>query len=236
MSIYGYCRISRKTQNIERQVRNITAIYPTAKIIKEIHTGSSLLGRKELNSLIKRLRPGDTVVFDSACRMSRNAQEAIELYEQLYDQGISLVFLKEPHINTEVYKEAISKHINVKTDSHNPALGTLYSHLIAAINDYTKAIAREQIKLVFEQAEKELIDHRQTTIEGIQVAKQAGKKVGISKGTKLITQKSIEAKKIILKHSRHFGGDLTNKEVMCLADISENSFYKYIKELQAESH
>ena len=30
MSVYGYCRISTPQQNIERQVRNITAAYPTA--------------------------------------------------------------------------------------------------------------------------------------------------------------------------------------------------------------
>ena len=29
MQIYGYCRISTPRQNIERQVRNIAAAYPT---------------------------------------------------------------------------------------------------------------------------------------------------------------------------------------------------------------
>ena len=34
MQIYGYCRISTPQQNIERQVRNILAAYPTAHIIR----------------------------------------------------------------------------------------------------------------------------------------------------------------------------------------------------------
>ena len=91
--IYGYCRISRKTQNIDRQVRNITAAYPTAHIIKEAFTGTKIVGRKELDKLLRVLKEGDTVVFDSASRMSRNVDEAVGLYQELYDQGISLIFL-----------------------------------------------------------------------------------------------------------------------------------------------
>ena len=48
MAIYGYCRISTAKQNIDRQVRNILAVYPKAKIIKETFTGTKFQGRKEL--------------------------------------------------------------------------------------------------------------------------------------------------------------------------------------------
>ena len=47
MDIYGYCRISQKKQNIERQVRNILSVYPTAIIIREAFTGRKIEGRKE---------------------------------------------------------------------------------------------------------------------------------------------------------------------------------------------
>lgn len=47
MAIYGYCRISQKKQNIERQVRNILNVYPTAIIIREAFTGRKIEGRKE---------------------------------------------------------------------------------------------------------------------------------------------------------------------------------------------
>ena len=102
--IYGYCRISTKTQSIERQERNILAAYPTAKrIYKEAATGTKLQGRKELDKLLAAIHPGDTIIFDSVSRMSRSADEGSELYEQLFQKGINLVFLKEPHINTDVY-------------------------------------------------------------------------------------------------------------------------------------
>ena len=107
MKLYGYCRISTRKQNIERQVRNILAVFPDAIIIKEIYTGTKFQGRKELEKLLKIVRTGDTIVFDSVSRMSRNAEEGFQLYEELFCKGINLIFLKEPHINTDTYKKAM---------------------------------------------------------------------------------------------------------------------------------
>ena len=52
MSIYGYCRISTKKQNIERQVRNILAVHPDAIIVREVYTGTKFQGRKELDKIL----------------------------------------------------------------------------------------------------------------------------------------------------------------------------------------
>ena len=114
MCLYGYCRISRKSQNIERQVRNITAAFPAAHIVKEAFTGTKIEGRKELDKLLKVLKAGDTVIFDSASRMSRNEEEAIQLYEELFNKNITLIFLKEPHIR--------GKYILVYQVHNNPRL------------------------------------------------------------------------------------------------------------------
>ena len=95
MIIYGYCRISTTKQNIDRQVRNILAVYPDAKIVKETYTGIKFQGRKELDKILKKVKTGDTIVFDSVSRMSRTADEGFRLYQELFEQGINLVFLKE---------------------------------------------------------------------------------------------------------------------------------------------
>ncbi len=73
--IYGIYRISKPSQNIQRQVRNILAIYPDAIIILETYTGTKLQGRKEFEKVLKQIRCGDTLVFDYVSRMSRNAKE-----------------------------------------------------------------------------------------------------------------------------------------------------------------
>ena len=97
--IFGYCRISTPQQSIERQARNILRAYPTAILYEEAYTGTKL-DRPKFKVLLKRVKPGDTIIFDEVSRMSRNADEGFELYKELYDKGVELVFLKEPHINT----------------------------------------------------------------------------------------------------------------------------------------
>ena len=78
MQIYGYCRISTPQQNIERQVRNILAAYPTAHILQEVYTGTTYQGRRELDKLLHSVQAGDTIVFDSVSRMSRSADEGCQ--------------------------------------------------------------------------------------------------------------------------------------------------------------
>lgn len=234
MCIYGYCRISRKTQNIERQERNIKEVYPEAHIIKEAYTGTTTAGRKELDKLLKIVKENDTIVFDSASRMSRNADEAIALYEELFNKNINLIFLKEPHINTETYKRTLENQININTNTGNEATDTFINSILEALNNYTIDLAREQIKLVFAQAQKEVEDLHQRTAEGMITAKLNGKQVGQPKGAKLITKKSIEAKEKIKKYSKSFDGNLSDDEVITLTGISRKTYYKYKKEMKEE--
>lgn len=218
--IYGYCRISRREQNIERQIRNILAIEPTAKLYQEAFTGTKIEGRKELEKLLKILKSGDTIIFDSVSRMSRSTEEGAELYFKLYNQGINLIFIKEKYINTEVYKRALGNKLEATGNK-------IADEYIEATNRVLKLLAKEQIRIAFEQSEKEVKDLRQRTSEGIETAKQNGKKIGLVSGTKLITKKSIEYKAKIEKLlSSH-----TDKEIMELTGLARNTYYKYKKQL-----
>ena len=64
------------------------------------------------------------------------------------------------------------------------------------------ALAEEQIKTAFEQSEKEVNDLHARISQGIREVQRNGTKVGISKGTKLTTDKSIKCNEIIKKHSK----------------------------------
>ena len=226
MQVYGYCRISTKKQSIERQVRNIRSAYPEAHIVTEAYTGTSV-NRPEWNRLYRILMPGDTVVFDSVSRMSRNAEEGFALYEELYRSGVELIFLKEHHIDTETYKKALSGSIAMT--------GTNVDFILMGVNEYLLALAKEQIRLAFEQAEKEVTDLRQRTKEGLVTAKLSGKQVGRKKGERLETRKAAECKEIIRRHSCDFGGSLSDRELIRLTGLSRNSFYKYKRELKEET-
>ena len=107
--IFGYCRVSRPSQRIERQITNITRIYPDAIIIKEIHTRTSMDGRKEWAKLMRKVRAGDVLVFDSVSRMSGNEEEGFNEYKRLFEMGVELEFLNEPTINTSLLRDA-QKH------------------------------------------------------------------------------------------------------------------------------
>ena len=137
--IYGYCRISTPQQNIDRQERNILEVFSNAHIVKEVYTGTKTEGRKEWSKLYKLVKKEAaaandiTIVFDSVSRMSRNAEEGFNLYEELYNMGINLVFLKEPHINTDTYKNAISTKVQMT--------GTNADILLKAINEYLMTLA-----------------------------------------------------------------------------------------------
>lgn len=224
MKQYGYCRISTRKQNIERQVRNILAVFPNAIIIREIYTGTKFQGRKELEKILKIVYPGDTIIFDSVSRMSRNAEEGFQLYEELFRKGINLVFLKEPHINTDTFKKAMGNQLDMTGDT--------VDLILEGINRYLLELAKSQIRLAFEQAEKEVSDLRQRTKEGIETARLNGKQIGQLTGRTYKTKKSKAAKIIILKHNKDFGGSLNDIETIKQAGISRKSFYKYKKELK----
>lgn len=223
MRQYGYCRISTGKQNIERQVRNIRASYPEAVIVKETYTGTKFQGRKELEKILAKAEPGDRIIFDSVSRMSRNAEEGYRLYEELFRRDISLVFLKEPHINTETYKKAVRNQIALT--------GEKVDLILEGVNRYLMELAREQIRLAFEQAEKEVADLHQRTREGIETARLNGKQIGQARGNTFETKKAKMAKEIIRKHNKSFGGSLTDAETMKQAGVSRKSFYKYKREL-----
>ena len=221
--IYGYCRISRAKQSIERQIRNIKAVYPEAVIIEEVFTRTRI-DRKEWNKLTSKVKCGDTIVFDSVSRMSGNAEEGFTAYEELYNSGVNLVFLKEPHINTDTYKQALQNNVVLT--------GGTVDYILEGVNKYLLALAKEQIKLAFEQSEKEVEDLHQRTREGLITAKLNGKQVGQKKGTKLTTKKSVAAKEVIAKHSKDFNGTLSDIDVMKLTGLSRNTYYKYKAEMK----
>ena len=230
--IYGYCRISTPKQNIERQLRNILAEYPAAVIKQEAYTGTTM-HRPEWEKLLKIVKPGDTIVFDSVSRMSRDAEEGCQIYMELYSQNINLVFLKEHHIDTATYRADMEKQLNIATTGDG-ATDELLQTIAKALNTYIRRLSEKQIRLAFDQAEKEVQDLRQRTKEGIETARQAGKQIGCATGAKLHTKKSDEVKAVIRKHSKDFGGSLSDADCMKLAECARNTYYKYKSELKTE--
>jgi len=217
-TIYGYVRISTKTQSIDRQIQNIKNEYPDVIIVQEVYTGKTII-RPQWQKLLNSVKSGDTIVFDAVSRMSRNADEGVATYFDLFNNGVSLVFLKEPYINTEVYAENIKDRLALQ--------GTDEDEIFKGLNNYFRKLAIRQIRIAFEQAEKEIQYTSQRTKEGIAIARLNGKHIGGQKGVTHITKKQKDSMKAIQKYSKEFDGSLSDKDCMKLIGISHNSFYKY---------
>ena len=244
--IYGYCRISTYKQNIERQERNIKTLFPEAVIIKEVFTGTQE-NRPEWRKLYRHVDRGDMIIFDSVSRMSRNAEEGFRIYRELFDRGVELVFLKERHIDTSAFKEAMTGVVSVEINAGDVATNDLVRSIMEAVNRFMMNKCEADIQKAFEQSEKEVLDLRQRTKEGIITAKLKGARIGTQKGDSFLIKKRNPIIKIIRERSRDFGGPLNDRELLAVlahteitipqdskgtamkvpAKISRNTFYRY---------
>ncbi len=220
--IWGYARISTVKQSLQRQIDNIREAYPDAVVIEESYTGTTT-DRPAWNKLQKQLKPGDLVVFDEVSRMSRNAEEGFALYQELYERGINLVFLKEPGINTEVFRSTAQIALTGND---------IADEYIRATNRVLMMLAKKQIEIAFQTAEREVDFLHKRTSEGVRRAQAEGKQVGRAQGAKIETKKAKKVKEIILEHSKDFGGSLKDTEVMKLAGCARNTYYKCKNELK----
>ena len=231
MKYYGYARISTKKQSLDRQIENICKYETTTKIIKEEYTGTTSnrpAWKRLKNTVLRDIAKGEevTIIFDEVSRMSRNVSEGVAEYFELYKAGISLVFLKEPYINTEVYRNSFG-HIQTVGNE----IADIY---ITATNKVLEILATEQITKAFEQAEKEVKDLQQRTAEGMKASGAAEKISKAKTGMNYTTKKSKEKKELIKALSKDFDGDKSDIECIKLCGISRNSYYKYKAELKAE--
>ncbi len=232
--IYGYCRISTAKQSIERQITNISKEYPTAVIRQEVYTGTKS-NRPEWQKLMRTIKKGDTIIFDSVSRMSRNAEEGFATYMELYNKGINLVFLKESTVNTDTFKSVLGDtKLNTTVSTNDSDTDKLVNDIMSAVSSYITRLAEKQIQLAFEQSEKEVSDLRQRTSEGLREARANGKRIGNVCGSKFTTTKSIDSKLAILNRAKAFGGIYPDKDLIRLLNIRSNTYYKYKAELKAE--
>lgn len=241
---FGYVRVSTQTQRYDRQIKNIldyAGELSIEKIYREKFTGTKV-ERPEFQKLLKVVKSGDVIIFDSVSRMSRDAQEGFEIYMDLFTKGIELVFIKEPFCNTEAFKELQKKQIECLPDTGNMAVNELMDSIVKALNKYALEVLKQQIKAVFEQSEKEVVDLHKRVSEGMKASQRKNeelpeserKQIGRVAGQKVETKKSKEMKRNIKKMSKDFEGNLSDKEILAILKIARNSFYKYKKELLQE--
>lgn len=241
--LYGYARVSTQSQRLDRQIKSIEEYAGERRIeriYREKFTGTKL-DRPEFKRLLKVVKSGDTIIFDSVSRMSRTAEEGYQLYMELMQNGIELVFINEPHISTAYYKKMQAHKIKI-ANSGKASVDKLINTVLEAITEFQNDETREKIRVAFEQSQKEVDDLHTRIAAGIKATKENNmflpeterKQIGRITGQKVETKKSRDAKAKIRKMSKDFDGNMTDKEILEILSISRNTFYKYKRELLAE--
>lgn len=231
--VYGYVRVSTVNQKTQRQIDNIKGYNSDAIIREEKQSGKDIENRAVFKKLLSDVKSGDTIIFDEVSRMSRNAQEGYELYMDLMNKDIKLVFLKEHHIDTDEYKRRTENHIQ-KIASQNEKMDKLINGILELVADFEKENLKDNIRLAFEQAEHERLFLIKRVTEG---KDKSEKHQGRPKGSKNIkSDKADHVKKVIREQSKDFDGKFSDAKIMreYLQGIARNTYYKYKKELAEE--
>lgn len=240
--IYGYLRISTKHQDISRQRVNILREYPTAILYEETHSGGDYNGCVVLDKLLKIVEGGDTIVFDSVSRFSRDNITGPLEYKRLFKDNINLVFLNEPYINTDNYRKALDIAI--------PRTGTFVDPILQGVEEALLQLAEKQVQDAFNQANKELLDIRSRTSQALQKKIAENKdlpekqqiRIGNQKGDTFTTKKkAIAIKRIVEGIENQYSDEMIMNNIAGdlrkqlpdskYKDISRNTYYSYKREV-----
>ena len=97
--LFGYMRVSSKSQDSKngeaRQKEALLAFGVEEKnLFYDVMTGKDMK-RPQLEELKKYLREGDSVVVSELSRLGRDTKGVITLVEELHENGVSVISLKE---------------------------------------------------------------------------------------------------------------------------------------------
>src|SRR5690625_3787856 len=151
--IIGYARVSSKSQNLARQIKELQD-FGCEKIFQEKQSGKNFLERTIYKELRSKLRFGDVLVVHDLSRFGRNKEEIRDEWEALMEEEIDIVVLNMPILDTRKYKGL-------------EGVGQLISDLVLTLLSWMVDEERERI--------------RSAQREGIEIAKRKGKYKGRKK-------------------------------------------------------
>ena len=149
-NLYGYVRVSPKEQNLDRQILALREFgIPENLIFQEKQSGKDF-ERPVYKRLVKKLKPGDTLVIKSIDRLGRNYDEILEQWRIITkEKRTDIVVLDMPLLDTRQGRDLT---------------GTLSADIVLQLLSYIA------------QTEREFIRQRQ--VEGIAAAKARGVQFG----------------------------------------------------------
>ena len=153
-NVYGYVRVSTKEQNLDRQILALHEFgIPENMIFQEKQSGKDF-ERPVYKRLVKKLKPGDTLLIKSIDRLGRNYDEILEQWRILTkEKQVDIEVIDMPLLNTDYERDGLT--------------GVFVTDLVLQILAYVAETERRFI--------------RQRQAEGIASAKRRGVKFGAVK-------------------------------------------------------
>lgn len=191
---YYYARVSSKEQNLNRQIAAFRSLGATDReIITDKESGKDLNrpGYQALKNAM--LRRGDTLVVKSLDRLSRNKADIHNELRFFKENGIRLKVIDLPTTMMEL------------PEGQEWVFDTVNNILIEVLGTI---------------AEQERATIKQRQAEGIEAAKQKGKKLGRPAITFPANWDTV--------YASWKAGDITAKTAMELTDTKRTSFYKLV--------
>ena len=98
--IYAYIRVSTDRQTVENQRYEIDNFCRSRQIkidryIEETVSGMKAVDRRELGTLIRRMKKGDTLIASEISRFGRRLLEVMAILKMLMDKKVNVVTVKE---------------------------------------------------------------------------------------------------------------------------------------------
>ena len=131
-NIYGYCRVSSRDQNEDRQLITMKEMnVPEKNIFIDKQSGKDF-DRPQYKRLMRKIKAGDVLYIKSIDRLGRNYKDIIEQWKIITkDKGADICILDMPILDTRRNKDL---------------LGTLIADLVLAILSYVSENERTAIK------------------------------------------------------------------------------------------
>ncbi len=106
MANIGYIRVSSDQQDLEKQRHLLLEYANRHKFIIDEFIEVEISSRKttelrKIDELLAKATKGDTVIVAELSRLGRNMLETLNIINELSEQGIKLIFIRQPELSTE---------------------------------------------------------------------------------------------------------------------------------------
>lgn len=127
MKVIGYIRVSKDTQDLEKQEHLLFQYAHTNQLLIDEIVRAAISSRRstkdrQIEELLSTLQTGDTLLVAELSRLGRNMLETLNIINELSERGIKIVFIRQPELST--------------TGPHTKLLLAIYSYFAEAEREY----------------------------------------------------------------------------------------------------